>query len=102
MRVAERNKVRGIVLVAGYDDDLGDAGEKASGYFDEAFDYEKIAHNCQKEIECVIGMRDSLVPADVQLALAKKLRANVSAIDARDHFFTPPAEEIFDAVKRLL
>ena len=31
MRVAERRKVKGIILVAAYDDDLGDEGERASG-----------------------------------------------------------------------
>ena len=102
MRVAARHAVRGIVLVAGTDDDSGDATERASGYFDDAFDYDTIASNCARGIECVIGARDSSVPAAMQLALAKKLGARARARETRDHFFTPPAEEIFDAVKRFL
>ena len=101
LRVAERNKLRGIVLVAGYDDDLGDANERASGYFGpDAFDYDGIHANCGGRVECVIGERDSLVPASVQHALAAKLKASVSSCPRRDHFFTAPCEEIVDVVKK--
>ena len=103
MRVAERNALRGIVLVAGDDDDLGDADERASGYFGpDAFDYDKIHENCGGRVECVIGARDSLVPAEMQRALAVKLRARETLCERRDHFFTPPAEEIVDAIVRML
>ena len=76
LRLAERNVLRGIVLVAGYDDDLGDENERASGYFGpDPFDYEKIKANCAGGVDCVIGLRDSLVPAEMQRALAAKLDA---------------------------
>lgn len=100
MRVAERNKLRAIVLVAGYDDDLGDAGERASGYFGpDAFDYDAIRANCDGRVTCVIGERDDLVPADVQRALAAKLDAAVKSCPGRDHFFHAPCEEIVDVVR---
>ena len=106
LRLAERNRLRGIVLVAGYDDDLGDAGERASGYFDDAFDYEAIKANCgggeRPRIDCVIGMRDSLVPPEMQRALAVKLGARETLCERRDHFFTSPAEEIVEAIRRFL
>lgn len=106
MRLAERRALRGIVLVAGYDDDLGDANERASGYFDDAFDYEAIKANCgggeHPQIDCIIGMRDSLVPPEMQRALAVKLGARETLCERRDHFFTPPAEEIVEAIQRLL
>ena len=99
LRLAERNVLRGIVLVAGYDDDLGDENERASGYFGpDPFDYEKIKANCAGGVDCVIGLRDSLVPAEMQRALAAKLAARETLCERRDHFFTPPAEEIVDAI----
>ena len=99
LRLAERNVLRGIVLVAGYDDDLGDENERASGYFGpDPFDYEKMKANCTKGIDAVIGLRDSLVPAEVQRALAAKLDARETLCERRDHFFTPPAEEIVEAI----
>ena len=101
LRLAERNVLRGIVLVAGYDDDLGDENERASGYFGpDPFDYEKIKANCAGGVDCVIGLRDSLVPAEMQRALAAKLDARETLCERRDHFFTPPAEEIVDAILR--
>ena len=39
LRLAERQKLKGIIVVAGYDSDLGDANERASGYFDRPFDW---------------------------------------------------------------
>ena len=89
------------LLVAGYDDDLGDENERASGYFGpDPFDYEKIKANCAGGVDCVIGLRDSLVPAEMQRALAAKLDARETLCERRDHFFTPPAEEIVDAILR--
>ena len=103
LRLAERNRVRGVVLVAGYDDDLGDANERASGYFGpDAFDYDKIRENCDGRIDCVIGMRDYLVEPSVQIALAEKLRARETRCENRSHFFTPPAEEIIEAIERMI
>ena len=82
---ASRDRARGD------DDDLGGADERASGYFGpDAFDYDKIHENCGGRVECVIGARDSLVPAEMQRALAVKLRARETLCERRDHFFTLP------------
>ena len=78
---------------------MGDENERASGYFGpDPFDYEKMKTNCTKGIDAVIGLRDSLVPAEVQRALAAKLDARETLCERRDHFFTPPAEEIVEAI----
>lgn len=47
LRLAEKQKLRGIIVVAGYDSDLGDANERASGYFNRPFDWAAIRANCQ-------------------------------------------------------
>ena len=46
MRVIEKRKVGGCVLVSGYDSDLGDDVERGSGYFSREFDYGKMRENC--------------------------------------------------------
>jgi hypothetical protein len=45
MRLVEQNKVLGLVLVAAYDDDLGDELERNSGYFSRPWDWHKIRSN---------------------------------------------------------
>jgi pimeloyl-ACP methyl ester carboxylesterase len=45
MRLVEQHKVLGLVLVAAYDDDLGDAGERDSGYFSRPWDWANIRRN---------------------------------------------------------
>ena len=69
MRLAERCKLRGIVVVAGYDSDLGDANERASGYFDRPFDWDAIRANCG--FVCAVGgARDDLVDIAIQRRVA--------------------------------
>ena len=45
MRLVEDNKVLGLVLVAAYDDDLGDELERNSGYFSRPWDWARIRTN---------------------------------------------------------
>ncbi len=47
MRLVEKNKILGSILVATYYTDLGDAKEKQSGYFNRAWDWEAIKNNQQ-------------------------------------------------------
>lgn len=45
LRLMETTKVFGCMLVAAYDDDLGDELERDSGYFSRPFDYEAMLRN---------------------------------------------------------
>jgi len=45
MRFAEQYKVAGLVLVAAYDDDLGDELERNSGYFNRPWNWDQIKQN---------------------------------------------------------
>jgi len=88
LRYAERWPVRGLVLIAAYDDDLGDEGERASGYFNRPFDWTRIAANAGFLVQYA-GARDDLVPIAVQRRVAAALGAVVDyREDPRgDHFF---------------
>jgi predicted alpha/beta hydrolase family esterase len=54
LRYAEQYKVKGIVLVASTFTDLGDAGERASGYYplnketENLYDFQAMRNNCPK------------------------------------------------------
>ena len=45
LRYAQTNKILGSVLVAGYATDLGIESEKASGYFDQPWNWQAIKDN---------------------------------------------------------
>ena len=107
MRLAERSKLRGIVLVAGYDSDLGDANERASGYFDRAFDWDAIRANCG--FVCAVGgALDDLVDIAIQRRVAVECLGLEAGTPGRewlelpdeDHFFSPPAKALVDALER--
>lgn len=100
LRVAERHPLRGLVLVAAYDDDLGDAGERASGYFSRPFDWRAIVANCGFVAQFA-GARDGLVPVAVQRRVAAALgeACAYTELPAGDHFFEPPFEELVGAVE---
>ena len=107
LRLAERRRLRGIVVIAGYDSDLGDANERASGYFDRPFQWDVIRANCGF-VACVGGARDSLVDIDIQRRVALeclglepgKTGAEWLELPNRDHFFTPPFPELVDLLDR--
>ena len=111
LRVAEAQPLAGLVLVAAYDDDLGDALEAASGYFSRKWDWARIRQNCGF-IAQFSGRRDSLVPVSVQRRVASSLCLEAADWDAAatdgtllprfayfedpsgDHFFEPPFPQL--------
>ncbi|KAJ3069889.1 putative hydrolase rbbp9 [Podochytrium sp. JEL0797] len=99
LRFAEENKLRGLVLVAAYDDAMGDDCEQASGYFDGPFDWQKIQDNCGFIVQFA-GAKDSLVPIAIQRRVSAALSPKVQyKEDPRgDHFFEPPFDELIAAI----
>jgi hypothetical protein len=99
LRVAESRKLRGLVLVAAYDDDLGDELERNSGYFSRPFDWAAIAANAGFILQFA-GTHDGLVPIAVQRRVAAQLgpACDLREMPRRDHFFSPPFPELVAAV----
>ena len=73
LRLMEKRKVGGCLLVSAYDDDLGDEIEKGSGYFSRPFDYKKMRENCPWIVQ-FHSKDDHLVPVEVGRRVAKGLR----------------------------
>jgi len=91
MRLAETIKLKGIVLVAAAHTDLGDAGERASGYFDTDWDW-----NTQKEnagfIHQFHSKDDHLIPVSEARYVANQLQGNNAVyeeLNGYSHFFEP-------------
>jgi hypothetical protein len=101
--VAEARRLRGLVLIAAYDDDLGDELERGSGYFSRPFDWARIGANCGFVLQFA-GVRDGLVPIEVQRRVAASLGAccDLREMPKRDHFFPPPFPELVTAVEECL
>ncbi|KAJ3081792.1 putative hydrolase rbbp9 [Rhizoclosmatium hyalinum] len=100
LRYAEEFKVKGIVLVAAYDDAMGDDNEQASGYFDGPFDWEKIQENSGFIVQFA-GAEDNLVPIEIQRRVRDCLMPKVNYREAPegDHFFEPPFDELISLIE---
>jgi predicted alpha/beta hydrolase family esterase len=107
MRLAEKTKLKGIMLVATYDSDMSDANERKSGYFTRDFDWKAIKSNCEF-VCCVGGTLDDLVPIQTQRRVAMNCLGLVPNVPKKewlelpneDHFFTPPCSELVALLER--
>eukprot|EP00993_Chasmostoma_nieuportense_P006353 NODE_6980_length_479_cov_20.139205_g6814_i0.p1 GENE.NODE_6980_length_479_cov_20.139205_g6814_i0~~NODE_6980_length_479_cov_20.139205_g6814_i0.p1 ORF type:complete len:146 (+),score=19.81 NODE_6980_length_479_cov_20.139205_g6814_i0:66-440(+) len=100
LKLAETHKLKALVLVAAYDNALGDPLEQASGYFDAPFDWSAIQKNCEVILQFA-GDCDSLVPIDVQRHVAQQLAPKVvyHEVAGGDHFFSPPFDLLVSEVQ---
>jgi len=107
MRYAEDHKVRGVILVAATYTDLGDAGERASGYypldgetqnlyrFSAMRENSKLWYQFHSDDDCFIPVceaeriRDSLGLTEDQFKM----------YSGRSHFFDAPFDELLEKVK---
>uniref|UniRef100_A0A0B6YAK9 AB hydrolase-1 domain-containing protein n=1 Tax=Arion vulgaris TaxID=1028688 RepID=A0A0B6YAK9_9EUPU len=85
MRYAETHQVYGIVLVSACVTDLGIDNERASGYYNRPWDWEKIKVNSQ--IIAQFGsVDDPFIPWSEQEEVAKGLGSNLFKFTDRGHF----------------
>jgi predicted alpha/beta hydrolase family esterase len=101
MRLIEKYKVAGIILVSAAHTDLGDAGERASGYFDEDWDWEAMKPNAQF-IHQFHSDDDHLIPVTEARFVASKLKGDnytYEELSGYGHFFEP-FQPLLDAVDK--
>ncbi|XP_064643898.1 putative hydrolase RBBP9 [Lineus longissimus] len=101
MRLAESQKLFGIILVSAYISDMGEENEKESGYFNRPWEWEKIKQNCGF-IEQFGSTDDPFLPWSEQTTVAKELKANFHKYDNRGHFMNSSFPELISAVKAKL
>ena len=101
MRLLEVHKVHGVILVAAAHTDLGDAGERASGYFDTPWDWKAMGPNATF-IHQFHSSDDHLIPVAEARFVADKLAGRnhcYEELAGFSHFFEP-FQPLLDAVDR--
>ena len=113
LRLAEAARVRALVLVSATPSDLGDANERASGWYDGAWLYERVRSNARRVV-LFASDDDPFIP----LALQRQVRDGLAAaagegaaagagsfeyveLSGRSHFFSEEQPEILSCVARL-
>lgn len=108
LRFAEQYKVRAVVLVSATFTDLGDTGERASGYYPLNNETENMYNFAAMRENCVMWHQfhsndDCFIP----LAEAERIRDGLvlsedqySMLPGRSHFFDATFPEIFDVIKQ--
>ncbi|KAF9969992.1 putative hydrolase rbbp9 [Actinomortierella ambigua] len=86
LRYAETRKVKGIVLVSAYHSDLGDAMERASGYFSRPWKWDAISKNAEWMVQ-FSSPSDNLVPIAEQRFVSAQLNGvDYIELPRRGHF----------------
>lgn len=100
MRLLEKRKALGLVLVCACHTDLGEESERISNYYSRPWEWELIKSNCQWILQ-YHSTDDHLVPVEEADFVAEKLKSEYYRLSGRSHFFG--ARDIvvaFDAIKR--
>ncbi|KAG2453784.1 hypothetical protein HYH02_001993 [Chlamydomonas schloesseri] len=101
MRYAETHKVGGIVLVGAYTSDLGDANERASGYFNRPWLWDAIKANCGFIVQFA-SRDDPFLPWEEQELVSSSLGAELHAFEDRGHFQDEEQPEMLQVLERRL
>ncbi|MBI2125303.1 alpha/beta hydrolase [Candidatus Woesearchaeota archaeon] len=105
LRFAETHKLQGIILVSVCHTDLGDKHEKASHYFDESWQWDKIKQNV-KWIVQFHSLNDPYIPIKEARYVAKKLNTEYQEYPNQGHFSSDVGKkefpELLDVLKKKL
>eukprot|EP00439_Symbiodinium_sp_Y106_P052348 s4362_g7.t1 len=99
MRLAEEQIIGGLVLVAACHSDLGDAGERASGYYPPRggpWNWANIRRNTGWIVQ-LHSTDDPLVPVSEGRVVAEELQSKYIELSGRSHFFEP-CTELLEAI----
>eukprot|EP00672_Neobodo_designis_P017828 CAMPEP_0174841720 /NCGR_PEP_ID=MMETSP1114-20130205/9492_1 /TAXON_ID=312471 /ORGANISM="Neobodo designis, Strain CCAP 1951/1" /LENGTH=178 /DNA_ID=CAMNT_0016075913 /DNA_START=38 /DNA_END=570 /DNA_ORIENTATION=+ len=85
LRLLEKHKVAGCVLVAAYHTDLGDRMERESGYFSRPWDWDAIKRNAPWILQ-FHSVNDPLVPFEEAEFVAAKIGSQFEVSKDEGHF----------------
>lgn len=101
MRYAETHKVLGLILISACHTDLGDEKERASHYFDEPWQWDKIKQNTQWIIQ--FGSTDDPYISIKEMHYVRdKLKTEYYEFADRGHFNIEEFPEIIKTIKKKL
>lgn len=98
MRHAEKHRILGSVLVAGYHTTLGLEDERISGYFDQPWNWPAIRSN-QRWIVQFNSPSDPLIPIGEARFVHEQLQSDYHELAHRGHFY--PMQEFPELVHAL-
>eukprot|EP00928_Gymnodinium_smaydae_P046093 TRINITY_DN30686_c0_g1_i2.p1 TRINITY_DN30686_c0_g1~~TRINITY_DN30686_c0_g1_i2.p1 ORF type:complete len:240 (+),score=27.06 TRINITY_DN30686_c0_g1_i2:9-728(+) len=103
MRLAEKYRLRGVVLVAAYVSDLGDRNERKSGYFARPWDWQRQREHLRSAAQFA-STDDPFLPISEQRSVRDGLAPLVEyhEFDGRSHFFDAPFPELLEVVLRMV
>jgi len=96
-------KLRGVILVAAAYTDLGDEGERLSGYFNRPWKWDQMKDGADK-ISCFHGFDDHLIPVQEARHISEQMKGrNYEYIEMKgmSHFFEP-WDEILEVLDGML
>ena len=99
MRLLEEHQLHGAVLVASCHTDLGDANERASGYYPPSggpWRWNEICRNAGGNVRLLHSDNDPFIPLDEAKHVASQLGCALQVESGRSHFFSP-CDAIFEA-----
>jgi uncharacterized protein len=109
LRLAEKNTYKAVIAVSITDNDLGDRGERESGWYDSPWLWSKMRENTN-HLVVFASDDDPFIPVSVQRRVGKFLADVESTLPCgnfeyielkkRSHFFGLTQQEILDAVIR--
>jgi len=85
MRLLEKRKVKGVLLVGAYHTDLGDKTERKSGYFNTEWQWDKIRNNAEWIIQYA-STGDPYIPIEEADYVHNKLKTIYYRYDNQGHF----------------
>eukprot|EP01080_Neovahlkampfia_damariscottae_P009661 gene9661-1868_t len=101
MRYAENHKIKGMILVSACWTDLGEANEKASGYYSRKWEWDKIKKNCDFIVQ-LHSKNDPFIPMDESDFINKNLNSKYFVYDDLGHFMFEKFPELLEIIKNII
>jgi len=101
MRFAEKNKILGSVLVGACYTDLGDEGERKSGYYNRPWKWEDIKNN-QQWIVQFSSVDDPYIPVEEPRHINQKLQTEYYEYTDEGHFGADKNKTVFPEIVKVI
>jgi len=98
MRLAESDKLYGIILISPCYTDLGEESESISGYYNREWKWIDIKQNCRWIVQ-FSSETDPFIPIKEALHVRDQLETEYIQLKKRGHFMTSTFPELFQVIK---
>lgn len=97
MRLAEKHKLKGLILVSACHTDLGMESEAISGYYNRPWEWERIRANCQWIVQ-FHSTDDPFIPVAEARHVAKNLQSEYIEHTKRGHYLSMDMPDVVDII----